>query len=266
MGRIHFFFAEPGFNLSSHTMKFQSFILAIAVVGAPIQCQPQDTISKLKNQLSEQQQKMANLQDEVAGLLRDVSVAKGSHRGGISLDIHFPGASKGVQGPGSGASAAAAQESSEFGSTAPIPVMVVKPSSVTDVEEAITQAVVSEFLCLSKMRYETIMIGARGCFQWRFKSILSDSHEYAGAKSPGRYRRKNRFARAHHNNYLKFSGVDCKNRYVGSRENSLQVRFREYQKKLHSLILEGIFTICGTLVFSSNVTLSTIIEVKMKRE
>merc|ERR1712048_1221745 len=132
MGRIHFFFAEPGFNLSSHTMKFQSFILAIAVVGAPIQCQPQDTISKLKNQLSEQQQKMANLQDEVAGLLRDVSVAKGSHRGGISLDIHFPGASKGVQGPGSGASAAAAQESSEFESTAPIPVMVVKPSSVTD--------------------------------------------------------------------------------------------------------------------------------------
>ncbi|KAL8424564.1 hypothetical protein Efla_005670 [Eimeria flavescens] len=126
------------------------------------------SIDQLKAMITDQQSKMGALQQELSGLLNEVSSGKQAFQQsranagpGATVEIQFPApppppaAAAGPEsGPGAGTSAVleglAPPEMEE-----PIPVMVVKPDSVADVEEAVTQVMVSLLLVTAAAKRST---------------------------------------------------------------------------------------------------------------
>ncbi|PFH35214.1 hypothetical protein BESB_061010 [Besnoitia besnoiti] len=125
-------------------------ILVPLVAGSPVSAletdqAPNHVIQQLRQQIGNQQQAVAALEQEVAGLLRELRSGREEFQagagGGLRLEINYPH-------PG-GAGAEASSEAfpwarEEEAAAGPIPIMVVKPSSVADVESAMTQVMEQE--------------------------------------------------------------------------------------------------------------------------
>ncbi|CBZ54293.1 conserved hypothetical protein [Neospora caninum Liverpool] len=107
---------------------------------------PNHVIQQLKQQIGDQQQAVAALEKEVSVMLGELRSGRQDLQvggaGGLRLEISYP--QPGGAGAEAAISEAAHREAEEEAVAGPIPVMVIKPSSVADVENAMTQVMEQE--------------------------------------------------------------------------------------------------------------------------
>merc|ERR1712083_705050 len=130
-------------------------IIALLCANGTADAHTEQAILHLRSQLDEQQRNVASLQSEVSSLLQDISDERASAVAakGISLDINFPGQVL-PSGTDQGKNSTTETSVGALESSAPIPIMVVKPSSVADVEDALTQVIEQEAAFSGQSRAE----------------------------------------------------------------------------------------------------------------